>query len=482
VTPHHDAVDLAADPAPAGSAPASRTFALAALMLAMFFAMASNTMVLTGLPQVVSDLDGSPIEYTWIVTTSLLLLTVTTPVWGRLSDTGRHKQLLVTAIAIYVVGTTIAGLAVDPLMIIAARAVIGLGAGGIVTLVQLTITSITDERERPKYFGYLGSVMAVASVSAPALGGIVVDLGGWRWVFFSTLPLAVLALVMVLLFVPRSGATTAPTGRFDSLGAAGILVSSLSLMAWITIVGPGSGWLSGPSLAAVGAVAVLVVACAVIERRAAAPLVPGRLLTHPDLVKILVASVVVGVGSFGATVYFALYFQNVRGLSAGAAGLLLVPMSVATFVMSLVTGRVVSRTGRDLPLLVAAAATIVVGFVPLTILTATTSAWLVAAAGALIGGGLGVLTQQLVATGQRYLAAADIGVGSALILFVRSLATVLCLCVFGVLVDAAVDSADGVEGYVDGIRLVFRIGLVVALAGLVALCRLRPALPKGAEA
>jgi MFS family permease len=450
----------------------ARNLAFSALVLSLFFAMASNTMVLTGMPQLIGDLGGTQTEYTWIVTTSLLLLTVTTPVWGRLADRVSRKRLVQVAILIYCVGTITAGLALAPWMIIGCRAIIGIGAGGIVTVVQLIVTDLTTPEERPRYFGYLGAVMAAAAVAAPALGGLIVDIGGWRWIFFATIPLAAIALTLITALVKLPAHTPQAAAPFDLGGALLALGTVLLAMIWITIVGPGSGWFSAISVIVALVVVALLLLGVRVERRAARPLVPPALLVPGPLLWVLLASVSVGVATFAASVYLAMYFQDGLGLGAGASGLLLVPMSLATLIGSLVAGRTISRTGRDRPVLVAGAITVTVGFAPLALLQGQAHAWVAASAGLVIGAGVGMLSQQLVATGQRFLRPADIAVGSSLILFVRSLATVLALSIFGIVVSAALVTHSGADGVLAGTRAVFQVCALLALAGVGAVLAL----------
>jgi MFS family permease len=461
----------------------TRKLAFGALVLAMFFAMASNTMVLTGMPQLIRDLGGTQTEYSWIVTTSLLLLTVTTPVWGRLADRVPRKRLVQAAIVIYCIGTIAAGLSGAPWMIIACRAIIGIGAGGIVTVVQLIVTDLTTPEERPRYFGYLGAVMAGAAIAAPAIGGIIADVGGWRGIFFATIPLAVIAFTLITILVRLPAPTPPAATPFDLAGAILTLGTVLLAMIWITVIGPAEGWFSAGSVATVLSLVVLLLIALRVERRAVRPLVPPALFRPSPLLGVLVASVAVGIATFAASVYLAMYFQNGLSLTASSSGLLLVPMSVATLIGSLVAGRRISRTGRDKPMILSGAIALAIGLAWLALIPDVGNPFVAAAAGVVIGGGVGIVSQQLVATGQRFLSTADLGVGSSLILFVRSLSTVIALSVFGIVIAAALSADAGPEGYLDGTRTVFRICAVIALVGVAAVLALpgsrrAPALPQ----
>jgi MFS family permease len=452
--------------------PNARKLAFGALVLAMFFAMASNTMVLTGMPQLIKDLGGTQTEYTWIITTSLLLLTVTTPVWGRMADRVPRKRLVQIAIVIYCIGTIAAGLGIAPWMIIASRAIIGIGAGGIVTVVQLIVTDLTTPRERPRYFGYLGAVMAGAAIAAPAIGGIIVDIGGWRGIFFATIPLAIIAFTVITVLVRLPAPARSEATPFDLAGALLTLGAVLLAMIWITVIGPTAGWTSLSSGVAVIVLVVMLLITFRVERRAARPLVPPALLAPGPLLGVLVASISVGIATFAASVYLSMFFQDGLTLSASASGLLLVPMSIATLIGSLAAGRIISRSGRDKPVLLIGAIAVALGLALLGFGPSVTNPLMAAGAGIVIGGGLGMVSQQLVATGQRFLARADLGVGSSLIMFVRSLSSVIALSIFGIVIASALAGVSGPEGYIVGTRTVFRICAILALAGVAALVAL----------
>lgn len=441
----------------AGPRPRRRGPAFAALFISLFFAVASNTMVLTGLPQIIGDLDGTALQYTWIVTTSLLVLAVTTPVWGRLSERISGTRLLMLALVLYSFGSVGAGSASEPWTIVACRVLIGAGAGGIVTLVQLIVTRMTAPEERPAYFGVLGAITSVAAILAPALGGVIVDVGGWRWVFYSTAPVAVIALLMVWRFAPVVLPEFPRRERFDFAGTLAIAATVTTAMIALSLLQ------SAPVLAAVvGAVALVLLAATVyVEGRASSPLVPGELIRNRDLVLVLIASGVGGVAAFGTSVYLAMYFQNVRGATAGESGLLLIPLSAATLIASLLAGYLVTRTGRDKAVLTAGMLSIVIGYGMLAFLGPDTSFVYVVCAGSAVSLGVGAVGQQVIATGQRFLRSDQLAVGSSLILFLRSLATVLCLSGFGALLAFVASAVPASEAVLDGVRVVF----IACLAG-----------------
>src|SRR6476661_1088125 len=172
---------------------------LSGLLLVLFVALISSTIVSTALPRIIGALHGSQTQYTWVVTATLLTATATTPIWGRLSDLFNKKLLIQVAIGIFVVGSFLSGFAQNAEQIIAARAFQGIGIGGLQALVQVVIAAMIPPRERGRYNGYLGAVMAVATVGGPLLGGLIVDTSwlGWRWCFFIGVPIALAAFVLL---------------------------------------------------------------------------------------------------------------------------------------------------------------------------------------------------------------------------------------------------------------------------------------------
>src|SRR6187455_2130304 len=169
--------------------------ALSGLLLAMFVAMLSSTVVSNALPAIVTDLRGSQTGYTWVVVATLLAMTATTPIWGKLADLFSKKLLVQSALVIYTAGSLVAALAPNMQVLIGARVIQGLGVGGLTALVQVVIASMVSPRERGRYAGYIGATFALATVSGPLIGGLLVDTVGWRWCFFAGLPVAALAFV-----------------------------------------------------------------------------------------------------------------------------------------------------------------------------------------------------------------------------------------------------------------------------------------------
>src|SRR5690606_37787069 len=246
--------------------------ALTGLLLAMFVAMLSSTVVSNALPVIVADLEGSQTGYTWVVVATLLTMTATTPIWGKLADLFSQKLLVQSALVIFSVGSLAAGFASSMEMLIGARAVQGLGVGGLTALVQVVIAGMVSPRERGRYAGYIGSVFAVSTVSGPLIGGLLVDTVGWRWCFFVGLPVAVLAFV-VLQKTLKLPPTAKREVHIDYLGATLIMAGVSLLLVWVSLAGSQFDWISTASaLLVLGGVLLVAVAVFVEIKVAAEPI------------------------------------------------------------------------------------------------------------------------------------------------------------------------------------------------------------------
>ncbi len=414
--------------------------ALSGLLLAMFVAMLSSTIVSNALPTIVSDLHGSQTGYTWVVVATLLTMTATTPIWGKLADLFSKKVLVQTALVIFSIGSVIAGFATSMGMLITARAIQGLGVGGLTALVQVVIASMVTPRERGRYSGYLGAVFALATVSGPLVGGLLVDTVGWQWCFFAGLPVALLAFVVLqkTLHLP----VVKREVHIDYLGALLIVGGVSVLLVWVSLGGQQFGWSSALSWTLVAAaVAILALAVLVEARFAVEPVVPLRLFKDRTTSLATLASVLIGVAMFGSTVYLSLYFQRARGMSPTDAGLMSVCMVGGLFVSSIVSGRIISNTGIWKRWLVGGMATVIVGIGLLSTIDATTPLWRVGLFMAVLGVGLGATMQNLVLAVQNNTAQADMGAASSVVAFFRSLGGSIGISALGAILAHRVASS-----------------------------------------
>ncbi|SDS69473.1 drug resistance transporter, EmrB/QacA subfamily [Friedmanniella luteola] len=399
------------------------------LLAALFTAMLSTTIVSTALPTIMADLGGTQRQYTWVITSSLLAMTISTPIWGKLSDLFDKKVLVQLAIVIFVAGSVGAGLSqtVPPMM--GFRALQGLGMGGLVALTQSIMGALIPPRQRGRYAGYMGAVMAVSTVSGPLLGGVITDNANWRWCFFVCVPLAVLALVALQATLRTTGGRRHV--RIDYLGAVLIALVAGLPMLWVTFAGSDYAWVSWQSGVFLAAFAVAVTLAVLTELRASEPMVPIRLLGNRTTVLMIIASLAVGVAMFGSSTFLTQYFQLAGGHSATRAGLMTIPLIISQMLTSTVGGQVVTRTGRWKPLMVVGAVALVAGLVGLGTIDHSTPYWQVGLAMAVLGVGVGALIQNIVLAVQNTVDVRDVGSTSATITFFRSLGGAVGVAVLG---------------------------------------------------
>jgi EmrB/QacA subfamily drug resistance transporter len=415
--------------------------ALSGLLIALFVAMLSSTVVTNALPAIVSDLHGSETGYTWVVVATLLTLTASTPIWGKLADLFSKKLLVQTALLIYVGGSLIAAFAPNMGVLIGARAVQGLGVGGLTALVQVVIATMVSPRERGRYSGYIGAVFALATVSGPLIGGVIVDAPGlgWRWCFGVGIPVAAIAFAVLqkTLHLP----VVRREVHIDYLGAF-LIAGGVSLMlTWVSLAGSSYAWLSTTSYALVaGGLLVLALAVVVELRVARQPIIPTHLFRDRTTALATVASVMVGVAMFGATVYLSQYFQIARGMSPTHAGLMSIAMVGGLLVSSITTGRIISNTGLWKRYLVGGMVLVIVGMLLLSRIDESTPLVEVGLFMAIVGLGLGATMQNLVLAVQNNAAQSDMGAASALVAFFRSMGGAIGVAALGALLSSQVST------------------------------------------
>jgi EmrB/QacA subfamily drug resistance transporter len=432
-------------PSPAGPELSHRQIVstLSGLLTGMFVAILSNTIVANALPAIVTDLQGSQTGYTWVVTATLLATTASTPIWGKLADLFPKKPLVQTAIVIFIVASVGAGFAGSMGTLIAWRFLQGIGAGGLQALVQVVLAAIIPPRQRGRYSGYTGSVLAAATVSGPLVGGLLVDTPGlgWRWTFFVGVPVGLVALFVLqkTLRVP----TVRREVKLDYWGASLIVGGVSTLLVWVSLAGEQFAWNSATSwtLVALGLVALAIAGW--VETRVPEPVVPMWLFRERTVVLSVLASVVVGVVMFGGSVFLGQYFQIGRGYSPMAAGLLTLPLILGLAASSTVSGQLISRFGRWKPYLLTGASMVTAGLVLLSTIDHTTPVWEVGGFLLVLGTGMGMTVQNLVLAVQNTVDVSNVGAASSLVAFLRSMGGTIGVTLLGVLLEGRVSDLLG---------------------------------------
>ncbi|MBU5945317.1 MFS transporter [Streptomyces sp. PAM3C] len=405
--------------------------ALSGLLLGMFCAILSSTIVTNALPEIVSDLGGGQSAYTWVVTASLLTMTASTPLWGKLADLISKKALVQTALVIFVIGSIVAGTAQNPGMLITARAIQGLGGGGLAALAQIIMAAMISPRERGRYSGYLGATFAVATVGGPLLGGVITDTSwlGWRWCLYVGVPFALIALVVLqktlnLPLVKREV-------KVDWAGAFFVTAAVSLLLVWVTFADDKYDWMSWQTGVMVGGALVLTLIFLLVESKASEPIIPLRLFRNRTITLASLASLFVGIAMFAGTVYFSQYFQLARDKSPTMSGVMTIPMIGGLFISSTVSGIVITRTGRWKAWLLTGGVLLTAGIGLLSTIRYDTPYWHVGVFMALMGLGVGMMMQNLVLCTQNQVAPSDLGAASSVVTFFRSLGGAVGVSVLG---------------------------------------------------
>ncbi|BDZ65236.1 MFS transporter [Agromyces mangrovi Wang et al. 2018] len=413
----------------------------------MFVAILSGTVVSTSLPRIISDLGGDQSSYTWVVTAALLATTVTTPIWGKFADLVNRKLLVQLALGLFVLGSVLGGFAQDASMLIGFRVIQGLGAGGLMALVQIVIADIISPRERGRWMGLIGSVMAVATIGGPLIGGLVTDGIGWRANFFIALPFAIAAIVLIqaTLHLP---ARPKRKVKVDYLGAVLIATGVSLLLVWVTLGGSQFDWNSVESFVMIGGAVLALVAAVVVELVVEEPIVPLSLFRNRTYALSVVASLSVGVAMFGTTIFIAQYMQLARGATPTESGLLTIPLIIGQMGSSIVAGQLISRYGKWKRYMVTGSVLAIAGLLLMSTLHYDTPYGFVALFMFVLGAGLGMVMQNLVLVVQNDTPAAQLGVASSGVAFFRSLGGTAGVAVMGAVLGSRVADLvrDGLAG------------------------------------
>ncbi|MFG3708971.1 MDR family MFS transporter [Micromonospora sp. NPDC047670] len=395
--------------------------ALSGLMVGMFVSILASTVVANALPRIIADLNGTQTVYTWIVTTELLAMTATVPLWGKMADLYSKKLLIQLSLGLFVVGSLIAGLTPNVEVLLVSRAVQGIGAGGMTALATIVMAAMIPPRELGRYAGIFGAVFGVGTIAGPLIGGVLVDTSwlGWRWCFLIGVPFTLLSIVLLqrTLHLP----VTRRKVKIDWLGALLITSGVSTVLVWSSLAGNKFAWASGWTALMVGGGLVLLALAVWVESRAEEPIVPLEIFRNRTVSLTTVASILVGVAMFGGTVFLSQYFQLSLGKSPTVAGLMSLPMILGLLVSSTVAGQLITKYGRWKRYLVAGAVVMVAGMLLLATIDTETSIVLLSVYMAVLGIGVGMLMQNLVLAAQNDVPAHELGAATSVLTFFRSM-------------------------------------------------------------
>ncbi|HEY7489330.1 MAG TPA: MDR family MFS transporter [Streptosporangiaceae bacterium] len=401
---------------------------MSGLMIAMLLAMLDNMVVGTAMPTIVGELGGLT-HLAWVVTAYTLATAVATPVWGKLGDLYGRKGMFMSAIAIFLIGSALAGMSQSMNELIAFRGLQGLGAGGLLVGAMAIIGDLVPPRERGRYQGLMAAVMPLAMIGGPLLGGFVTDHLNWRWAFYINLPLGGLALVVTALTMHLEKRRT--SHRIDYLGVVLLTAAISTLILVATWGGTEYAWGSSTIIGLGIVSAVSLVAFILWELRATEPILPMRLFRNANFALVSALGFLVGFALFGAVTFLPQYQQLVQGASATNSGLLLLPLMAGMLVTTIVVGQLVTRTGRYRVFPILGGAAMAVGMFLLAQLTVgstelTTSLFMV-----VLGVGMGFLMQNTMLIAQNSVEMKDMGAASGAATLFRTIGGSLGVSLLG---------------------------------------------------
>ncbi|MFJ8662219.1 MFS transporter [Streptomyces sp. NPDC093795] len=448
-----------ADPAPAPSTDRRRPVVLA-LMLAMGLAALDGTIVSTAVPQIVGDLGGLSV-FSWLFAGYLLAVTVTLPVYGKLSDTFGRKPVLVAGTVLFLVGSLLCAAAWDMASLIAFRVVQGLGGGALQGTVQTIAADLYPLKERPRIQARLSSVWAASSIAGPAAGGLLAGYADWRWIFLINLPVGLLALWLISrhLVEPTRTRADAPETReaaprarvrVDWAGALAIFATGALLITALVQGGVAWPWLSAPSLGLLGGAAALAALTVVIERRAAEPIIPGWVWRRRTIAAVNLSLGALGLLMVAPTVFLPTYAQSVLGLGPIAAGFVLSSWTLSWPIAAALSNRVYSRIGFRLTAVLGISLALVL-LLAFPFLPFPGEAWQPALLMLLLGGALGLFQLPLIVGVQSTVPYEERGTTTASVLFCRQVGQSVGAALFGAVANGVLAARLGGTGDLDAL-------------------------------
>jgi len=408
------------------------------LMLGMFVASISQTIVGPAMPRIVAELGGMD-HYSWVATAAMLVSAIVVPIVGKFSDLYGRRGFYLAGLMVFMVGSLVCGLAPNFWTLVAGRAIQGLGMGTVMPLAQTIIGDIIPPRNRGKYQGLMGAVFGVTSVAGPLAGGWITDNLGWRYLFWTSIPFGIVATAVVFRFLHI------PHQRRDAkIDVAGIATLTPGLVAVLLATSWGGttyAWTSGIILGLYAVGVALLVAFVWAESRAAEPILPLRLFKNSVFTMSNISAFGVAMVMFGSIIYIPVFAQGVVGVNATNSGLILLPLMMGLVVCGVLAGLIITRTGRYKAIMLSGVGLMAAGVWLLTRLTYQATSTELTLAMVVLGVGLGLCMQQFTLLVQNVSARADLGIATASTQFFRNVGSTVGIAIFGTVMTSGLHAA-----------------------------------------
>lgn len=402
-----------------------------AIIMAMFFSAINQTIVSTAMPRIIAELGGME-HYSWVITIYMLTSTLATVLVGKLSDIYGRKPFILIGIIIFMLGAFLTGLSGDIVELIVYRGIQGIGAGIIMASVFTAVGDLFSPRERGKWTGVMMAVFGFSSVLGPTLGGWLIDNFAWKWLFWVFLPVGVIAFVMILLLFPT--VDKRPSEKIDYLGSLFLSLTIIALLLGFSWAGTAYEWGSSEIIGLFAAAVIFLLIFLFVETKATSPVLPLSLFKN-DIVTISNAiGFIMNAGMMGALIYLQFFVQGVEGISATQAGYVTMPMSIGMVVMSMIVGRMITKTGKYKVFAIVGLPIMITGML---IMAFMNSVWLAVIAMAVFGIGLGVGMPVFSLTVQNAVKPNELGVATAFSQLFRNLGGTIGIAVMGTIMQTS---------------------------------------------
>lgn len=419
---------MSADPAVTEAPTGSVRLVLASIGLLLLLAALDQTIVSTALPTILADLGGLE-QLSWVVTAYVLASTVVAPLYGKLGDLYGRRLMVFVSVGLFLLGSALCGIATNMPFLIIARAVQGLGGGGLFVLALSVVGDVIPPRERGKVQGLFAAVFSVSSVIGPLMGGWFVQYVSWHWIFFINIPLGALAVAGFAAAFKAQGPRVGH--KIDWAGAAALSVALAALTLFTSIGGQSYAWTSPVILGLIALTLIATVAFLWIEARAAEPILPLELFRMNVFWVTSVIGFIVGAALFGAITFLPIYLQIAQGASPTMSGLMLIPMTAGILTAATISGQFMGRTGRYRVLPIIGMTLLTLGLGALTQLAVDTSVLVFSLLLILVGLGLGFIFPVVTTSVQNAVPRAQLGTATAAGLMFRQIGGSLAVAAFG---------------------------------------------------